>query len=78
MAKAVMTIGGYVHFVMDVKAAAQVMEVLGGAEKYETKYRKAEEGGTTQHIYPADIEAVTLKLISDDLYRMAKLAGKPE
>ena len=78
MAKAVLTLGGYLSFVMDVKAAAQLMEALGGAEKYETKYRKAEEGGTTIHIYPPDTDTVTLKLLNDDLYRMAKLAGKPE
>jgi len=34
-------------------------------------------GENTHHVYPNN-EALTAKLISDDLYRMAKLAGKPE
>ena len=77
MAKAVLTLGGYMNFVMDVKQAAQVMEILGASEVYETKWRK-EENGVTKHVYPLDMDKATMQLMNDDMYRMAKLAGKPE
>jgi len=55
------------------------LELLEKAEAYEEKWRKNEDGGTTYHVYPLDPEKVpSLKLVSDDLYRMAKLAGKPD
>jgi hypothetical protein len=33
--------------------------------------------GSTHHIYPSE-ESFNAKLLSADMYRMAKLAGKPE
>ena len=78
MAKAVLTLGGYLNFVMDVKQAAQVMEILGASEVYESKWRKEEEGGVTKHVYPLDMDKASMVLMNDDMYRMAKLAGKPE
>jgi predicted DNA-binding ArsR family transcriptional regulator len=66
-------------FVLKTSDAVKLLELLEKAEMYEDKWRKAEEGGTTYHVYPLEPEKVpSLKLISDDLYRMAKLAGKPE
>lgn len=66
-------------FVLKTSDAVRLLELLEKAEAYEEKWRKNEDGGTTYHVYPLDPEKVpSLKLISDDLYRMAKLAGKPE
>jgi hypothetical protein len=64
----------YGEFVMDTKDAVMLMQILEKAEKYQIKYRSE---GSTHHIYPSD-EAFGAKLLSADMYRMAKLAGKPE
>lgn len=73
MTKAVIDIG-YNKYVLDLRDAVNVLEVLGKAEKYETKWSKE---GTSHYIYPQSDSLGTLTLLSDDLYRMAKLAGKP-
>jgi Tfp pilus assembly protein PilE len=69
----------YTNFVVSPKDALAIAEILQRAEKYEKKYRR-EDGGATTYTYHAwpNPEEITMKLISDDIYRMAKLAGKPE
>lgn len=74
MAKAILTIG-YTDYVMDLKDAVTIAEMLSKAERYENKYVSG--GPNTQHIYENDKELGSIKLISDSLYQMAKLAGKP-
>ena len=64
----------YGEFVMDTKDAVTLMQILENAEKYQQKYRSE---GSTHHIYPSE-ESFNAKLLSADMYRMAKLAGKPE
>lgn len=65
----------YGEFVLPPKDAITIMEMLQKAERYETKYQSG--GENTHHIYTNN-DSFTAKVISDDLYRMAKLAGKPE
>jgi hypothetical protein len=69
----------YMQVVLDSKDAVTLMDILSRAEKYESKYVRHEgdkEYTTTHHVYAQ--ETITeAKVISDDLYRMAKLAGKP-
>lgn len=77
MGKAVLKIG-YLNYVMDVDKAIRVMDLLSGVEEYEEKWQKAEEGGTTYHVYDADSDRIRVQILSDSKYRMAKLAGKPE
>lgn len=77
MTKAIVTVG-YSEYVLDVKDALTVAEILGKAEKHEGKYH-SHLSTRTHHIYEnEDSEFASLKLISDGFYRMAKLAGKPE
>lgn len=64
----------YGEFVMDTKDAVALMQILEKAEKYQRKYRSE---GSTHHVYPSE-ESFNAMLLSADLYRMAKLAGKPE
>jgi len=66
---------GYGEYVLSPKDAVAIMEILQKSERYECKYVSG--GDNTHHVYPST-ECLTAKLISDDLYRMAKLAGKPE
>jgi len=66
----------YGEYVMDTKDAVALMQILERAETYQEKYRSSPDENT-HHVWPNDSK-FTAKLISDDLYRMAKLAGKPE
>jgi predicted DNA-binding ArsR family transcriptional regulator len=72
---------GYKNYIMGNKDAVALAELLSKAELYESIWIRPEDrnGGAdhTYHIYPND-QQVGMKLISDDFYRMAKLAGKPE
>jgi len=70
---------GYREYVMEAKDALAILEAISTAERYETKWRKEEDGGTSYHVWtdtPAR-DGNTLRLISDDQYRIAKLAGEP-
>ena len=66
------------QFIMTAEDALKVIQILEKAMIYEERYRGKEEGGSTHHVYPITGEMPSVKIISDDLYRMAKLAGKPE
>lgn len=66
---------GYSHYVMPTKDAVQLLEILEKAERYVHKYRANDE--STHHVWPNDT-TVDAKMIGNDMYRMAKLAGKPE
>lgn len=75
MAKGIITLG-YTDYVLDLKEVVTIAEIMGRAERYESKY--ASGSGSAHHIYENDSkELATIKLISDDFYRLAKLAGKP-
>lgn len=79
MAKALVQFG-YSSYVLDAQAALKLTELLADAEIYEEKWRKAEEGGTTHHIYPQDNSDAmrSIRIMPNALYQMAKMAGKPE
>jgi Pyruvate/2-oxoacid:ferredoxin oxidoreductase gamma subunit len=62
-------------FVMDLEEAVKVVEILGKAEHYEMKYV---QGNSTYHIYPMEGYSPSFNIISDESYRLYKLAGKPE
>lgn len=75
MSKAIVKFG-YTDYVMELKDAVSLAELLSKAEIYDNRYVSG--GENTHHIYANDKgETGTIKLISDDFYRMAKLAGKP-
>lgn len=67
----------YGSFVVDGKQALQMLDVLSNAERYSTKWR--ENNNTTHHIYPANpSDTFGMRILSDENYKMYKLAGKPE
>jgi hypothetical protein len=78
MAKITVQIG-YNYFVLDGGKAVQLLDTLQGAEVYETKWRSESEGGTSYHIYPQEVTSRKIEIgyLSDEQYRMYKLAGKP-
>jgi hypothetical protein len=79
--KAVIQIG-YRSYIMEPEEALALLQVIAKAERYEQKYRNENEGGTSYHIWNEAEEsrghdAGSLRLITDDHYRIAKLAGAP-
>lgn len=67
---------GYNSYVLPVKDAVGLAEMLAGAQRYEEKYKS---GGSTHHIWDSTEDDIgTLKLINNAFYQGAKLAGKPE
>ena len=83
MSKCVVTIGYNNSFVVETKDAVAIMDMLGKAELYEQKYHGANDDKPsfyTYHIWEADTSdsvKASISLLSDSVYRMAKLAGKP-
>ena len=61
-------------FALSVKDAVTIAEILSKAHAWKEHYK---DGETAFHAYPVD-NKITMELISEDLFRMAKLAGKPE
>ena len=69
---------GYKDYVLDAADAVTVLQLLENAELYQEKWQPMDQGGTLYYVYPQTPEASTLKVLTDSLYEMAKLAGKPE
>lgn len=76
----VLDFGWNTKFVMKSADALKIVEILEKAEQYEEKWRKNEDGGTTYHVWPIEdpSKLPSMKIVSEALYQMAKLAGKPE
>jgi hypothetical protein len=65
--------------VMDLEDAVTIIQALHKGEKYEYKYVSG--GNSTHHVYPLEgLEGFepTIVAMQDEVYRIAKLAGKPE
>jgi hypothetical protein len=81
MSKAVIRVG-YNDYVMDISDAVTVMEIMGKAEHYKTKHDyNAKPTATAYYIWeqePHNKDSVTISLMPDAVYRVAKLAGKPQ
>lgn len=74
---------GYKSIVLPRVEGMKLLEILEKAEIYERKYWTSDkrrelgmEADYTFHVYPSDQEH-NVKLITDQHYQMAKLAGKP-
>lgn len=74
---------GYRSVVLPTEDAIRVAEILAKGEAFEEKYRTKEEreksgvdDDYTYHIYPQD-KPITMRIMPDSQYQMAKLAGKP-
>ena len=70
------------QFVMDAESAGEIVNLIHarGAEVYEhkTNWRSKEE---SYHVYPTtprELGEMSFKMITDELYGMGKLAGKPQ
>jgi hypothetical protein len=75
MSKAILRVG-YNNYVLDLRDAVAISEMLAKAEVYESKFHSGKD--TTNHIFDNETkEFGSLALISDSFYQMAKLAGPP-
>jgi hypothetical protein len=79
MTKAIIRIG-YDEFVVEARDALTIHEILGKAEHYHKKYRSRDDGGPLFYVWEQDAstDMRSFEVVPDNLYRMAKLAGKPE
>jgi hypothetical protein len=70
---------GYKKYVVEADEALKIAAMLSKAEQYETRYVKDDKGdGVSVHyIYPQDDMRWLMEIMPDNIYRMAKLAGKP-
>jgi len=77
MAKAILKLN-YREYVMPTEDALHILDLISKAERYETTYAR-DSRTKTYHVYDIPLEEKTenLEIVADDLYRMAKLAGRP-
>lgn len=74
----ILEFGWSAKFVVPTADAVKILQILEKADRYDEQWRKDDEGGTTYHVWPAEMgDLPTIKLMSDSMYTMAKLAGKP-
>jgi hypothetical protein len=72
MPKAVIRIG-YNDYVMEVEDAVTIAKVMAGAPRYQSRgYGET----ASYHIWDEPKEEVTITLISDEVVRIAAMAGK--
>lgn len=81
MSKVVVSLG-YRSIVVDADKAIAIAELMAGAEVYESKWHsktEIQESYNSYHVYPMTQDhAFTMQLLTDESYRMYKLAGKPQ
>jgi hypothetical protein len=65
----------YGDWVLSNEDAFKLAEIFSRSERYREKYRT--NAPNTHHVYPQEGK-MGMFVISDDMYRMAKLAGEPK
>lgn len=78
MTKVIVELGYDRAFVMDAEKALTMLDLLKDAEVYKEQWRGQDRGGNTFHIFPQQKELCSMKVLSSNMYSLAKLAGKPE
>lgn len=78
MAKVIVEFGYDKAFVMEADKALTMLDLLKDAEVYKEVWRGQDKGGSTFHIFPQQKELCSMKVLSSNMYSVAKLAGKPE
>ena len=78
MAKVIVEFGYDKAYVMEADKALTLLDLLKDAEVYKETWRSSDKGGNTFHIYPQEKELCSMKVLSSNMYSMARLAGKPE
>lgn len=68
-------IGYDAKFVVSVKDAVTIAEILEKSHMWKESYVTG--GDNTYNAWPME-KTISMQLVGEDLFRMAKLAGKPE
>lgn len=70
---------GYKKYIVNADDAIKMAAMLSTSEVYETKYTKDHKGDsmTMHYVYPQEDMRWHMEIMPDNIYRMAKLAGKP-
>jgi hypothetical protein len=83
MAKALIRVG-YNSYVMDADKALMVAQAVADAEQFERVYVPGEQSDTGKSHYAYYVwdqdstdNPTHIELLNENIYRMAKLAGKP-
>ena len=77
MSKCVIDIG-YKHYIVDTEQALIVSEMLSKAELFDDKYNGTGIPNTFHVWEQDDTTRFTITILPDSVYRIGKLAGKPE
>jgi hypothetical protein len=72
----VLKLGWSAEFLLSVKDAVIVAEILSKAHVWEEKYL-SETNSNAYFAYPVEKD-FTMKIVPDEIASMARLAGKPE
>lgn len=72
----VLKLGWSSEFLMSVKDAVTVAEILSKSHMWDEKY-VSETSSTAYFAYPSE-QNFTMKIVPDSVAQMALLAGKPE
>lgn len=74
MDKAIVRVG-YTEYIMPTKDALEVARIMNSAERYETKGYGEDK---CYYVWSDNRPAIAgFEFITEDIYRMAKLAGQP-
>jgi len=69
----------YRKYVVSKEDAFIIINILENAEEYVRSYAATPGRELSHHVWKdANIEVRSMELMPDELYRLAKLAGKPE
>jgi hypothetical protein len=72
----VLKLGWSSEFLLSVKDAVTVAEILSKAHTWEEKYI-SESSTTAYFAYPSE-QNFTMKIVPDSIAEMARMAGKPD
>ena len=68
---------GYKQYIVDTEDAIRLADMLSKAEMFESKYNSG--AGETFHVWEQeDANKFQITILPDSVYRIGKLAGKPE
>ena len=68
---------GYKSYIVDTEQAVVVADMLSKAERFEEKYQG--NGVNTFHVWEQEeVDKFSITILPDSVYRIGKLAGKPE
>jgi Tfp pilus assembly protein PilE len=77
MSRCVITFG-YKSYVVDTEQAVAVADMLCKAERFEEKYVSSMSANTFHIWEQNEIDKFSITILPDSVYRIGKLAGKPE